>query len=494
MPLSVALATHACFLAPPALVAGVAREQRLAACSVKALALPGQQRLSLLLLGGQDGTTCVFEAPVPRGAPLASFVLPPSALARPGVLTAYLVACEPGSGRIGDVVDSGQVLVLPADATPGGRGGGDGSPNGSSSSVASGSEILRRLAALQQARAEQQEDDEVEEQQLAPEEGYLQAPQSLARRSPAPGSSAWSRLPEPAAPLARVASSDSDAAFASARSSWENSQPSKAAGCSSSAAACDNEAAHGDLPAAPLAEQLPVLLRSGLCGFPDRCLERSYLGFKTASCAMLDTTAFVICFGMLVASTMRSVDPTAPGAPAILAVMLLYGCTFFLPYAAMHAHRGAFLARREQLLVAGRCLSAAVLMLVALGCVPRPAAWATAVTRTFSMQLQNGLILPACQQVRLPAAAVIAALHLPSDALMFALGRPFPVALGHSWLVQCSALLVTLGLDVWCRQRFVRAYPAAGAALGALEARHRHQQAHGHAFGPAGAAACKGRC
>uniref|UniRef100_A0A383VHQ3 Uncharacterized protein n=1 Tax=Tetradesmus obliquus TaxID=3088 RepID=A0A383VHQ3_TETOB len=230
----------------------------------------------------------------------------------------------------------------------------------------------------------------------------------------------------------------------------------------------------------PLSQQLLAHLQLAVVGYEDPCLERSYLVFKNHSSALLDTTALLICGGMLAAAAMRSVDFKAdPEALGKLGVVLLYGLLFFMPYAVMQLRRQLFLRYREVLLVLARILTASVLILVAVKAVPQPGAWVSVVGNTLAMQLQNGVILPSCQQLRLPAAAAIAAAHLPSDALLLALAMPVRSAVLTSVLMQLCMLLVTVAQDAWCRHRFTQRY--LGVAAGVGPARAAARQAPGAA-------------
>lgn len=160
---------------------------------------------------------------------------------------------------------------------------------------------------------------------------------------------------------------------------------------------------------------------------------------------------------MLAASTSRSVSTADPEAAAKLGVLLLYGAFFFAPYAVMYAAQTSYLRFREVLLVGARVSSAVILCVVAVGLLAQPDAWVTAVSRTASMHLTNGLILPCCQQMRLPAAVLVAAAQLPSDTLMLAMGnRSLAQAALHGVAIQATALVVVLLQDVWCRHRFLQ--------------------------------------
>jgi hypothetical protein len=238
-----------------------------------------------------------------------------------------------------------------------------------------------------------------------------------------------------------------------------------------------------------LAQQVVGGVQLAVSGFEDPCLERSYLVFKNHSSALLDTTALLICAGMLAAATMRSVDfRRDPEAVGKLGMVMLYGAFFFLPYAVMQLRRQMFLRYREVLLVLARTMTAFILILVAVKAVPQPNAWVSVVGNTLAMQLQNGLILPSCQQLRLPAAAAIAAAHLPSDALMLALGMPVGMAVLSSVLVQLCMLLVTVAQDAWCRHKFMQRY--LGAAAGAGPARPTARQVPAAAPGASAGRSC----
>jgi hypothetical protein len=232
----------------------------------------------------------------------------------------------------------------------------------------------------------------------------------------------------------------------------------------------------------PMCQQLVGHMQLAVTGFEDPCLERSYLVYKNHSCALLDTTALLICGGMLAAAAMRSVDlKRDPEALGKLGMVLLYGALFFLPYAVMQLRRQLFLRYREVLLVSARTLSASLLILVAVKAVPQPDAWVSVVGNTLAMQLQNGVILPSCQQLRLPAAAAIAAAHLPSDALMLALAMPVRMAVLTSVMVQLCMLLVTVAQDAWCRHRFTQQYLGVAAGVRPARAAAARQAPTAHA-------------
>jgi hypothetical protein len=241
------------------------------------------------------------------------------------------------------------------------------------------------------------------------------------------------------------------------------------------------------LPQLPHGQQLTLTqqvmsgVQLAVSGFEDPCLERSYVVFKNHSSALLDTTALLICGGMLAAATMRSVDfRRDPEAWGKLGMVMLYGLFFFLPYAVMQLHRQMFLRYREVLLVLARTMTAFILILVAVKAVPQPDAWVSVVGNTLAMQLQNGVILPSCQQLRLPAAAAVAAAHLPSDALMLALGMPVRMAVLSSMMVQLCMLLVTVAQDAWCRHKFMQRYLGVAAGAGGTRPAAA-RQAHGDA-------------
>ncbi|KAF6257538.1 hypothetical protein COO60DRAFT_1216782 [Scenedesmus sp. NREL 46B-D3] len=226
-----------------------------------------------------------------------------------------------------------------------------------------------------------------------------------------------------------------------------------------------------------LTQQLLSSVQLAVAGFGDPCLECSYVVFKNHSSALMDTTALLVCGGMLAAATMRCVDfRQDPQALGKLGVVLLYGVLFFLPYVVMQLRRRLFLRHREVLLVLGRALSAALLVLVAVNAAPQPDAWMGAVGNTLALQLQNAVILPLCQQLRLPAAAAIAAAHLPSDALVLALAMPMRAAALSSVLMQLCMLLVTVAQDAWCRRRFMQRYlgVAGGEAAPGQQQGRRH--------------------
>lgn len=204
-------------------------------------------------------------------------------------------------------------------------------------------------------------------------------------------------------------------------------------------------------------------------------MEQSYAVFKNHTCWALDTTAFIICGGMLLATTLRNFQSGGPEAWGKLQVVALYGALFFFPYLLMLGAATAFLRHREALLAAARAASAAWLIVMAWGWVPQPDAWVIAVSQTYSMQLQNAFILPACQQVRLRYGLLVAGAHLVGDAVMFTMAQPAAMALLTSALVQVTSLLVTLVLDARCRATFLYRYQgpcraAASAAKGVAAA------------------------
>jgi hypothetical protein len=211
------------------------------------------------------------------------------------------------------------------------------------------------------------------------------------------------------------------------------------------------------LPPLPPAARPAALLRSAVVGFSHPAAEAAYCVFRSHTSSSLDSLAAVICAAMLAASTSRSVSTADPEAAAKLGVLLLYGAFFFAPYAVMYAAQTSYLRFREVLLVGARVSSAVILCVVAVGLLAQPDAWVTAVSRTASMHLTNGLILPCCQQMRLPAAVLVAAAQLPSDTLMLAMGnRSLAQAALHGVAIQATALVVVLLQDVWCRHRFLQ--------------------------------------
>lgn len=229
-------------------------------------------------------------------------------------------------------------------------------------------------------------------------------------------------------------------------------------------------------PLAGLSWQRPwELLRQCAWGFEDPCLESSYLVFKNHGCSLLDATAGLICTSMLLTSTLRSLKSGSGCSVWLqLMTMLLYAAFFFLPYIIMKLRLQVFLRLREQLLVFGRNTGAIVLAVMALGYLPMVEVWRKVIVHSLSLQIQNGFILPACQQVRLPAALMIAAVHIPADAIWMAAGRPFKAALLHSVLMQVSSVSVALLFDAWCRMRFVQRY--SGMTAGRQHAAAPHQQ------------------
>jgi hypothetical protein len=221
-------------------------------------------------------------------------------------------------------------------------------------------------------------------------------------------------------------------------------------------------------PLAGLSWQQPwQLVRLCASGFQDPCLEASYLVFKNHACSLLDATAGFLCTAMLVAASLRSLGlQTHDSVWLQYTTMAVYSVLFFLPYIAMKLRLQVFLRLREQLLVWGRNAAAVVLAVMALGYLPMVQVWRNMVVNTLALQVQNGFILPACQQVRLPAALLIAAVHVPADAIFLAAARPFQAALLHSSLMQVSSVCVALVLDAWCRMRFVHRYSGMTAVPG----------------------------
>lgn len=230
------------------------------------------------------------------------------------------------------------------------------------------------------------------------------------------------------------------------------------AGSSSAAPGCSSDVVPH--PLARLSWQQPwQLVRLCASGFQDPCLEASYLVFKNHACSLLDATAGFLCTAMLVAASLRSLGLQTHGSVWLqFTTMAIYSALFFLPYIAMKLRLHVFLRLREQLLVWGRNGAAVVLAVMAAGYLPMVQVWRNMVVNTLSLQVQNGFILPACQQVRLPAALMIAAVHVPADAIFLAAARPFQAALLHSVLMHASSVCVALVLDAWCRMRFVQRY------------------------------------
>lgn len=217
--------------------------------------------------------------------------------------------------------------------------------------------------------------------------------------------------------------------------------------------------------------QFKELAWVSLTGFKDRWLEQSYLVFKNHSCGLLDATAAIVCFAELTAATTRSFSPgTDPLAYQKLLSIMQYASCFFFPYLVMHLYRQLYLRYREPLIVFGRVSSGGLLVLVALGILAQPDAWVAAVGKTASLQLQNGFILPCCQQLRMPAAATIAVLHFASDAFMFSMALSPLMSVVYSCFILVCSLLVWLGVDVWCRYVFMHRYLGAVAGSEAAPA------------------------
>jgi hypothetical protein len=249
----------------------------------------------------------------------------------------------------------------------------------------------------------------------------------------------------------------------SKRSSCDSKQGACRATCGGGGGNSSGRAANPGLallqPAGGLSWQQPLQLIS-LCaqGFSEPCVEASYLVFKNHGCSLLDATAGFLCTSMLVTSSMRTISPWDWDSCLQLLVMVAYAALFFIPYIVMQLHTQLFLRLREGLLVVGRNLGALFLMMMALGYLPMVQIWKNVVVNTLALQIQNGVILPACQQVRLPAALLIALVHVPADAVYLSVGRPLSEALAHSVLMQLVSVLVALVFDVWCRLRFLQRY------------------------------------
>jgi len=241
--------------------------------------------------------------------------------------------------------------------------------------------------------------------------------------------------------------------------SYSKGESSTGKGTGSCSDTCGSADAANALQQAPSAVGWQQLMQLCCSGFHDPNLEASYVVFKNHGCSLLDATAGFICTAMLLTSTLRSLNLKGELAAWFqLVTLAVYGVCFFLPYIVMKLRLQVFLRLREQLLVYGRSLGAVILAIMALGYLPMVLIWRNVVVNTLSLQIQNGLILPACQQVRLPAAVMIAAVHVPADAIWLAVGKPFQVALLHSTLMQLSSVAVTLFFDAWCRLRFLQRY------------------------------------
>jgi hypothetical protein len=206
----------------------------------------------------------------------------------------------------------------------------------------------------------------------------------------------------------------------------------------------------------------------GSCwGFKDQNLESSYGVFRNHSCSSLDVSSFVVNFTMLLVSCSKNFEAGVEHSWGKTWVLAGYGALFFFPYLLMLLHRKCFLRHRELLLAAGRVMSALWLVLVALKVLHQPNAWMHAVAKTYSLQLQNAVILPGWQQLRLHYYLGVAVVHWVSDAGMLALGMPVKVAVVQSFVVQLTSLLVIMLMDAWGRARFLARYqgPCRAAAL-----------------------------
>jgi hypothetical protein len=293
-----------------------------------------------------------------------------------------------------------------------------------------------------------------------------QVASSSALALPAADAAAHQALPTPTgSDPTSTTSSSSDAACDP--TSTTSSSPGK---CSSDASAVSP----GPLQPEGAVTRLARTLRVAARGFADPYLEASYVVFKNHGCAGLDALNGAMCLVMLCVATLRSLERAGGDgdgrAWSSLITLVLYGAAFFTPYITMQLRPAVFLRLREPLLVLSRNLGVLLLVAMAAGWLPQVKIWTAVVINTAALQVQNGFILPACQQVRLPAAAAIAALHVPADAYYLSLGRPWREALAHSCAMQLAALAVTLGMDVWCRRRFLQRYHGVAAAAGAAAA------------------------
>lgn len=211
----------------------------------------------------------------------------------------------------------------------------------------------------------------------------------------------------------------------------------------------------------------PLLLTAVFTGFPEPLLESSYAVYKTHSNYPVDVIVFMICLGMLAASLFRNVrlDDTWPK----LASLVAYGTLFLTPYAVMLCWRPLYLRQRDSFLAFGRIASALWLMLIGMGFIALPDGWVAAMTTTASMHMQNALILPACQQVSLVRALQVALVHLPSDAFLLSLGLSWADAVKQSAVIQLSALVTTIAVDLWSRRKFMVRYHGLSCGLKAYK-------------------------
>jgi hypothetical protein len=335
-----------------------------------------------------------------------------------------------------------------------------------------GEEVLQQLQqwVLQQQVLQQQVNEEAEEllkqqwleQQHAEEQAGVQHTRCAASEA------GLEKAPTHALELKPVSCSSKGGSCESADCSKSKSGFSSDICCSSSRS-CGPSNLLLQAPVGGLSLQRPwQLLAVAACGFQDPCVEASYLVFKNHGCSMLDATAGFICTSMLLTTTLRSLNLRSDYSAWLqLMTIAIYSVFFFLPYIIMQFRLQVFLRLREQLLVFGRNTGAIVLAVMALGYLPMVQVWKNVIVSSLSLQIQNGFILPSCQQVRLPAALMIAAVHIPADAIWLAAGRPFRSALLHSVLMQLSSVTVALVFDVWCRVRFVHRY--SGVTAGGLQ-------------------------
>ncbi|KAI8471510.1 MAG: hypothetical protein J3K34DRAFT_416862 [Monoraphidium minutum] len=148
------------------------------------------------------------------------------------------------------------------------------------------------------------------------------------------------------------------------------------------------------------------------------------------------------------------------GSAVQAAVLLVYLPLFFAPYVLMLAARPRFLRRREALMTAARVLSSTWVGACGLLLVgdALPASWATAVQRPLVVAASHGVILPACQQLRLRYALVIAAAHLFGDFGLLASALPARKAFAWSAGIQAAALIITALLEMRSRRAFLGRY------------------------------------
>jgi hypothetical protein len=220
-------------------------------------------------------------------------------------------------------------------------------------------------------------------------------------------------------------------------------------------AACSGAALDRAVPS-----DLLSLLRATACGFPSASVEGFYAVFKSHYSNLVDMTALLYSFGTWLTCASRSA-----ALPRELAVLLLYCLLFFFPYAVMLTARSRYLRHREAMLTVARCSGILLVGGVAALLPPLlPMAWRLAVERTVTLHISHGVLLPACQQVRLQYALAIAAAHWLGDGGLLLRSLPLADAALSSAAIQVTGLVITVVLDACSRRVFLARYRGALAA------------------------------